>query len=1201
MVMKPFKVTEAPLSGRNLIEASAGTGKTYAIEGLFLRLILEKQIPINQILVVTFTEAATTELKERIWNRLMQEKSAFQTESSDVASEKAAQLIQGALDEFDRAAIFTIHGFCQRILQENTFETGNLFDTELVTNPSEIMQEVADDFWRKNFYDSQPELISYAIKKMKGPENFLKLLARARAGDIRIVPDLEKPLLLGLGPFRSAFSKLKKRWPSCRADMEKLLKSDSLRGNIYGSRHPDRNRSGMTGRDSKVLSIVLAMDKLTNDKNIGFPLFKEFQLITYTKLMKSVKKNQVPPSHEFFHICEELYARAARLEDEMSQYLIFLKKKLFEYVGSELSSRKMSRNVQFFDDLITRVQKSLQNNKRSALVNAIRQKYRAALVDEFQDTDSIQNDIFSKIFSFKNSILFMIGDPKQAIYGFRGADIFSYLNTAANTNTKYTLIENWRSVPSLVTAVNTLFSNIKVPFVFKEIAFKKGRSAKTANQRVKMTEAPLKLWFIRSDWDHPINKTDAVQKIAAQVTREISRLITRDEKAFKPEDIAILVRTNRQAQMMKTCLSAERIPSVLLGAENIFDSHEARELERVLTGIADHGSGQLLRAAMVTDMIGISGNDFDTLDADSLWWRTLISNFKEYFEVWSRSGFIRMFRLFMAKEQVRSRLLSFEDGERRLTNLLHLAEILHQESDNNNKGVEGLIKWLSEQSDPASLRLEEHQLRLESDENAVRIVTTHKSKGLEYDVVFYPFGWEGSLIKEKEIFFHDHDANQRLTLDLNPDTSGKNRISAQNELLAENLRLLYVAVTRAKIRCYLTWGQIRGTETSAMAYLFHGSDCSQGGKHTDDILSTLKTHFSTKTDGDLLEDLKGLVNRSSGSIELVTTFVDDDSTPASTEERGDALFLKRFSGQVKTNWKISSYSSLVSHRASEIELLDRDSDRSFNEFLQNPERGELESDPKTISDSIDIFSFPKGPRAGIFFHEIFEEIDFAAMPPAYEHLVIDKLNGYGFEVKWKETVCGMIKRVLSAPLLKEGNHLVLSTIQQQDRISEMEFYFPLNPISPHTLRKVFADYGPHDISADFPTQLEKLTFSPVEGFMKGYIDMVFQYDGRYYLLDWKSNFLGMSSADYNTDSIRTVMGDNFYILQYHIYILALHQYLGSRMPGYRYETNFGGVFYLFIRGIDMDNGAGNGIYYDRPAIDLIHALGRTLIPSFEPK
>lgn len=1201
MVMKPFEVTEAPLSGRNLIEASAGTGKTYAIEGLFLRLIREKRIPINQILVVTFTEAATAELKERIRNRLLKEKSALLAESNDAVPVKAAQLIQDALNEFDRAAIFTIHGFCQRILQENTFETGNLFDTELVTNPSEIMQQVADDFWRKHFYDFQPELISYAIKKMRGPEDFLKLLARARAGDVRIIPDLEKSQLLALDPFRSSFSKLKKRWPACRNDIEKLLKSDSLGGNVYGSRKPDRKRPDMTGRDAKVLSIVLAMDKLANDKNVGFPLFKEFQLITYTKLMKSVKKNQVPPSHEFFHLCEELYESATRLEDEMNQYLIFLKKKLFEYVESELLSRKISRNVQFFDDLITRVQKSLQNNKRSDLANAIRQKYRAALVDEFQDTDSIQNDIFSKIFSFKNSILFMIGDPKQAIYGFRGADIFSYLNAAAKADTKYTLIENWRSVPGLITAVNTLFSNIKVPFVFKEIAFEKGRPAKADSQRMKMTEAPLKLWFIRSDGVRPINKTDAVKKIAAQVTREISRLITRDEPAFQPEDIAVLVRTNRQAQMMKTCLSTERIPSVLLGAENIFDSHEARELESVLTGIASPGNGRLLRAAMVTDMIGISGNDFDTLDADSHWWRTLISNFKEYSEVWSRSGFIRMFRLFMAKEQVRSRLLSFEDGERSLTNLLHLVEILHQESDKNNKGMEGLIKWLSEQRDPASPRLEEHQLRLESDENAVRIVTTHKSKGLEYDVVFYPFGWEGSLIKEKEIFFHDHDANQRLTLDLMPETAGKNRIMAQNEFLAENLRLLYVAVTRAKIRCYLAWGQIRGTETSAMAYLFHGSDWPREIKPDDDILSTLKAHFLTKTDGNLLGDLKDLVNRSDGSIELVTTFDADSSTSASKEKRDDALVLKRFSGRVKTNWKISSYSSLISYPASQIELLDRDSDRSFNEFLQNPERGERESDPQTISDFIDIFSFPKGSRAGIFFHEIFEEIDFVATPPAEEQLVIDKLNGYGFEAKWKETVCGMIKRVLSTPLLKEGNHLTLSAIKQQDRISEMEFYFPLNSISPRTLRKIFADYGSHDISADFPTQLGKLTFSPVEGYMKGYIDMVFQYNGRYYLLDWKSNFLGMSSADYNKDSIRTVMGDDFYILQYHIYTLALHQYLGLRMPDYRYETDFGGVFYLFIRGIDTDKEAGNGIYYDRPEIDFIHALGRTLIPSFEPK
>ena len=488
--MKTFDLINTPLAGTNLIEASAGTGKTYTIAGLFLRLILEKHFPADQILVVTFTKAATAELKDRIYNKLLCAKEAFLKGSSDDKliealvkkhnnSAPAIQLIQDALIDFDKAAIFTIHGFCQRILYENAFETGSLFDTELTTDQTDLMQEVADDFWRRHFYDLPPEFLSYCIKKISGPEYFLKLLDKIKTPGIKIIPDLKKPSLESLGPFRETFISLKKAWTFSREKVESAsggLRDPSLNGSVYGSIKTKPGQTGFSKRDMKVFSMIEAMDRFVDSKSANFPLFKDFEKFTSTKLIRSARKNHIPPSHEFFDICDKLYRIGITLESEMERYLLFLKAESFKFAKSELFIKKKKNNTQFFDDLLIMVMEALEKRSGNELAKSIREKYQAALVDEFQDTDPVQYEIFSRLFSSKGSVLFMIGDPKQAIYSFRGADIFSYMKAARNAQSKYTLTDNWRSEPGLITAINTIFSNVRQPFVFDEIEFEKGKS-----------------------------------------------------------------------------------------------------------------------------------------------------------------------------------------------------------------------------------------------------------------------------------------------------------------------------------------------------------------------------------------------------------------------------------------------------------------------------------------------------------------------------------------------------------------------------------------------------------------------------------------------------------------------------------------------------------------------------------------------------
>jgi len=1211
--MKPFDLLNAPLEGINLIEASAGTGKTYNIEGLFIRLVLEMQLQVDQILVLTFTNAATEELKDRIRNKLVQARDAFAAGGSAdplieslvkaVPDQKAAGVrLHETLIDFDQAAIYTIHGFCQRIIHENAFETNNLFDTELVSNQSHLVQEVVDDFWRKTFYTAPPEWISFTLDRVKNPDYFVRLLDKIKTPDVRIVPKSSEPALEALQPFRSALETLKKAWPASREAVIQAMMNPVLNANIYGRIKAGANHPEMSARALKVITLAEAMDHLAHPQSTGFPLFDKFENFTAAKLTKATKKNSSPPGHDFFDLCDVVFAQGELLKAEFEQSLMFLKTRLFGFAGSELPKRKKERNIQYFDDLLITVLSVLKSENANQLAAGIRQRYRAALVDEFQDTDSVQYDILTRLFAHEDSLLFMIGDPKQSIYSFRGADIFSYMKAARGSDAKFTLLKNWRSEPKLITAVNTLFSGVNKPFIFDAIPFEAGKPARPSLEDAELKSPPLILWYLDSEkfcgTGKPINKPRATKLIADAVGGEICRLLS-ESTPLEPGKIAVLVRTNDQAQLIKDILTARDVPSVLYTSANIFDSREAMEIGQILTGIAYPADTSYLKAALATEIMGIRAGELISSDFESRWWESRLTRFREYLQTWEQNGFIRMFRLFLVRERVKNRLLSFPDGERRLTNVLHLVELLHRQSAEKNTGIAGLLKWLAEQRDPITPRLEENQLRLESDENAVKIVTIHKSKGLEYPVVFCPFSWEGSLIKDKEFAFHDIADDFQLTFDLGSESRDQHLAMARNELLSENLRLLYVALTRAKQRCYLVWGHINRAETSAPAYLLHGGTDQAAEFSVKDQTLLLKKQFKDKTNAELFKDLRQLATRSQNSIEVAPLPVSTDSAKVFSKgpEAEESLFCRQFTGKIDCSWKISSYSSLVSTQASDVDLPDRD-DSLYGlepDQMKTPDELEAQSDPNGTS----VFAFPRGARAGSFFHDIFENYDFAGVPSdQLQRLVAGKLQQYGYDTKWLTTVCTAISTVLAVPLHPDLSQFRLSSLRAGDRINEMEFYFPLNPVTPRKLKRAFNKFSRSDIFGQFPARLERLSFAPSLGFMKGYIDMVFRHQGRFYLLDWKSNSLGPTLDHYNQPCLHKTMQANYYILQYHIYTLALHQYLRYQQPDYRYEKDFGGIFYIFIRGVNEFKGPEYGVFYDLPDPDLIHALGQTLIPGY---
>ena len=1153
--MKELDPFQIPLYGRHIIEASAGTGKTYAISNLFLRLVLEKGLSVEKILVVSFTEAATNELRYRIRQRLRDALRVFSGHSDDPFlsgfldkvkdRKKGIDRIRRTLRDLDRLYISTIHGFCRKVILDNSFESGTLLDTRLIEDQELLKQEVIKDFWRKHIYSESALFIDF-LKKNRfdlDTTSFLvdQYLIRPY---VKLVPDKVESLNsqdLEL-EYQQLVSSLSELWFKHKEQILHLLLNDSsLNRRVFNKRN--------IAKWSEDLETFLLSE--------GYEFGK-------TDLIKRFAS--VDLKHPFFKLIKELSCVNEGLDAIYQQKLIFLRKKLIEYVEKELSKRKLVKNVLFFDDLIKLVHRAVL--EQEVLVNALRNRFAAGMIDEFQDTDPVQYEIFKIIFDSQDRALYLIGDPKQSIYSFRGADIFTYIKASKETDSRFTLKENWRAHPKLIKAINKIFSLKQNPFFYKEILFLPSIPASQSDVkelRLNGTfEPPLKIW--RFKIEEKENKARAKEKIAKSVASEISRLLELADKKklligdepVKASDIAVLVRKNAEADLIQKELSSLRIPAIIYSSTDVFDSWECNELITVLKGIASYNRESYLKAALGTDIIGLKAEQIELLSEEE--WELYIKRFQRYHKIWENSGFICMFRHFLNQEQVIPRLMRFEDGERRCTDLLHLMEIVHEAEKEHMLGIEGVIKWLYSQKKGSSSRSGEYQLRLESDESAVRVITIHRSKGLEFPIVFIPFAWDTideRVFSKRPVIFHslkDH----AYVLDLGSKAQEKHTQLSLQEALAEDLRLIYVAVTRAKNCCYLVYedkdsakNNRRNKKQSAMSYLFD--------KDPAEIFSEMK--------GDVI--------------------VEDISEPEpkhrlTCREEG-RLFCRSFSRQIDTSWRVTSFSSLISNAQYVEDVQDID-------MIQFEEDEEEEEEITPISQ--DIFSFPKGARAGTFFHDLLEHLDFKDSDDNIMQLISKKLVQYGFDQSWKKVVFSLIKELLNIPLDPELKDLRLSDISLQARINEMEFYFPLKRISPELLEELMRDWGLIDTGtgARLPSEIEQLRFDPVEGFMRGFVDMIFSWRGKFFIIDWKSNYLGDKKENYFFEQLHKEMKRKFYFLQLLIYTVALDRYLSVNMSDYSYEKDFGSVYYVFLRGISLEKGPEFGIYRYRPDPKLLQRL-----------
>lgn len=1200
MAFKPLNLIRIPLEGTSLIEASAGTGKTYTIANLYLRLILEKGLDVQKILVVTFTEAATKELRDRIRHNLnvaLQELDQtgsggdetvariVSTAAAPKSAATAANQLQRALVCFDEAAIFTIHGFCKRVLDENAFESAILFDLELVTDQRRLVQEITDDFWRRHFTGASYFINALASRHALSYSRFTTLAQQlANNPTLTIIP-----AAVSVSPedMLQHHTELKHAWRASKGEVTAILQSEN--SGFSKSGHPFYRGQ----LDDWLVKLEGACSDAPSPDDLA-----SIAMFTTDRLNGRLKKNFTLPPHRFFDLCQA-YCAAEK------DFVVGIQQTYAAYLKAELSRRKQAANIQFFDDLLANVHSALQTEADSQLARAVRAKFDAALIDEFQDTDPIQYDIFRALFAREDKSLFLIGDPKQSIYGFRGADIFAYIRAVGDIpdQQKYTLNENWRSESQFVDAANCFFDPVDNPFVLGDtIVYTPVRAAaQSLGNRFPLTVADdppgnLVLWFINRANSQAAgtapNKDQARRTAAQAVVYEISRLLNKAERGeatlgdrpLLPSDCAVLVTRNADAQLIKDQLAEANIPAVTTRAENIFKTGQAREIEQVLNAVAAPSDLFKLRTALATELLGcpaeiILASVEDESPGNEM--ERHLDRFAAYNELWQTHGFISMFRKLLQSYDVSGRLLRHPHGERELTNVLHLTELIHTAAFENNLGPNGVLSWIQAQRN-AEDENEELELRLERDDAAVQILTVFRSKGLQYPLVFCPFMWQAEAAsRSADIVFH---ADNNLYLDIGTEQRLQaHQARARQENLAELVRLLYVALTRAQNRCYLTFGRI-GTAT-ALDYILTG-----GADPTADIYGHLKSILKDLDE----ETLHANVSRSSvscsGHIRVTEPGLDPPRPykPPGTDRRPELTCraIERV-GSWANDWMIASFSRLVAEK--------------FGRRTPNPAH-QLKADEfaaertdQQLAPVDTFFAFPGGTLTGSCIHSIFETINFSRPESGRNRLIVDRLlKKFGLADAGRsrgDMVQRMLISVLRAPLLKGAPNFTLEQIPSEQRIPEMEFFYPIKRFTPSNLQAVLSEFTdtPSAALPHFREKIGQLEFKPVRGFMRGFIDLVFKFEEKYYLLDWKTNHLGNTFADYDVSHLARNMEAAYYNLQYYIYTVALHKYLAGRVADYTYDTHFGGVFYLFIRGIHPDY-PGSGIFFDRPPADLVEAL-----------
>jgi exodeoxyribonuclease V beta subunit len=1167
---KHFDSTQTELlQGINLIEASAGTGKTYAIAMLVLRFVVEQNIGIEKILVVTFTKAATEELRDRVRRRLAEARRLLNaleysedTDQSivnwlnqlDIEHDLIKQRLDMALLNIDQASIFTIHSFCQRVLREHALESGQLFDAELTDDLASIKQACTDDFWRKTFDKRTLWQASVLTANYKTPDDLLASVNWI-ADHLTVYPDYQdvdvalqaleqivNVAKIALSAFASSLQagfideKFNASYRSAFEDLYPLL-NDWLQGR--STQIPDVKSLALLSSDG--LQDGLNGHKFKTTKNQSSADRK-------AEYLAQLGIDTVP--------FEQLAAA-------VQQVTLVLRRSLLETLRIELDKRLQQLNVLSFDNLITRLSEALNSDKGELLASELRLRFAVALIDEFQDTDNNQWFIFSTVFGVSSHFLYLIGDPKQAIYKFRGADIFSYLGALNRADHKYTLGKNWRSHPQLVMAVNALFQRDN-PFILEQLPFNSVEAGKSASngelhwspkQVLDSNEAPpMVLWQLAEPEQGYWSKSHAEQEIRVAVCNEIVSLLHSyrlepNNRSVQAQDIAILVRSNQQAQDYQTALREVGVPAVLNSVESIFASHEALELLRLLNAVANPSNNSLLRQALTLNWFDLNLPSLSAIFNDENSLDDWMARFLGYYQEWQKSGLMAMMQNLLSSEKIRLKLANTIRVERQLTNIYHLIELVHQAAINEHLGINKTLDWLQTSIHKAKAqnsKSDAQQLRLESDDNAVQIVTMHRSKGLEYPIVFCPcLGQHNEHLSRESELITCHD-NDKTVVDLGSANFEQHRQLAIIEEHAEDVRLFYVAVTRAKYRCYITWANVRTQNKpneSALAHLmeFADSDFSRQQARLQSFVAAQPQSF------------------------LYSLLINGQVTQGYYKKprRTNSLQGRQRQRVLYTNWQMSSYTALSAL-----------SEHDAPELPEDKAREQAEPLIPRLSSSEEL---PKGAHTGNVVHDLLENHAFSDLASGKDISVLrDKAcQRYSLKLDRSELLDELLENVVKTPLSESEPDFCLMNLPENQCLKEMPFYLAMQEMNAQKINTILQDSPAY----------QSLSSKTLCGYLTGFIDLICEYEGRYYVMDYKTNFL----TEYDNAHLTLAMREHNYGLQYWLYTVVLHRYLQNRLPDYDYVRHFGGVRYLFVRGMLPDIPM-SGVYQDTPDLTSINEL-----------
>lgn len=1202
----PLNPITLSLNQISLIEASAGTGKTYTIGSLYLRLLLKagennfsRPLNVEEILVVTFTEMATEELKKKIRERITdaidkltafaetKDKSAFKNDEfltalcHDLDIFEAIHRLKLAEQNMDLAAIYTIHGFCRRMLMQYAFHSGIHFNLELIKDQSDLLARFANEFWREHFYPLDFESANFIATELVSPANVLSLLKADLGKDLQVEIENKQALSVPiqiflqqyLGGYQKALNELKAFWLESADEISAIITNELEKD------YPKNQLKSLNRKKYQVKRLGDWINKINQWSNNP----RDYQINTTLKdyfLQSSIEKNceestdknkdKKPATPFYSPIFAELEKRVNALmaPDLLSKLTLYhyrqgLQQKLLDY--------KLNHQEKSFDDLLRLLCEALQGAQGDELAEMIRFQYPFAMIDEFQDTDSQQYAIFSKIYRDnpeKNTGFIMIGDPKQAIYRFRGADIFTYLKASDEAQSRFELTKNYRSEKHLVDGVNALFDFPQSPFIYQNINF---TAVDSRDDHLRFylngkAEPAYRFYLTESD---KVNKTE-MAKICAISIQHWLKNAAENQALFHNEDtcktlqaanIAVLVRDKNEAALVKNELQKLGIASVYLSDQNsVFDSNVAKELAWVLKACLNVAERPILNA-IATALFGLNAADIHQIQQNEADWQRWADSFAQYQQTWQRQGILAMLHQILLEQGISERLLSQATGERDLTDFLHLSEIL-QQAATLHESEAALLSWFEKQIRGEGRQ--EAQIRLESERQLVKIVTIHKSKGLEYDLVWLPFLAVPSKDPSKKDIniYYSKERDENLW-----DIENRNLNALCEETFAEELRLLYVALTRAKYQMVFALPSQFDKKWNALHYVL-----SQGEIGKEINLSDSK---NTET---LLQTFK---EKMQDNVEICTKPNLEDLPALSTNTKNDDLKAAEFTGNIEQDWRITSFTSIEQAHRSQHYFTESVGKKHavFDDAKDYDSQNSIEISTALLNENeSNILDLPRGKQVGTALHRHFENCYFSDLANTEE---IDKLRqSLQLDETFTEPLQNWLQQISHTPLSNEIG-IALADLANKDCIKEMPFYL--------AIREHFdVDAFNRTLKAHHHLPSEPLQFEQIQGMVRGSIDLVFRHNGKYYLVDYKSNFLGSTLADYNQEALKKEMLHSHYDWQYLIYTLALHRYLQSVVPDYDYVRDFGGVFYLFLRG--MNGEPQSGIFYDRPSVELITEL-----------